>query len=499
MNNNTQQTAYSRWATDSEIKSSLHRTNYNGDKPYRGGIPLYADSSSIYVDDSDTHSIIIGSTGSKKTRLIGMPTLRQLAYSGESFIATDPKAELYEKIFPLLEKNEYQIFVLNLRDPLQSNCWNPFTIPYEKYINGQKDKAMELVTDLANCIVCENSNSREPYWENSASNLLAGLILIMFEYAEKNEIHFKSLRSLRTQAFDICERYNGEGIPFIRKNFLKSPSVESFLLTLLSGIADVCDVTRGCILSIFDMALRPFFYQDNLINMLSKSDFEMNSIGAKKTAVFLIIPDENTLYHRLVSVFVKQCYSELILAAQNQPSKKLPRRVNFLLDEFSTLPAINDFPAMITASRSRNIRFNLIIQSVNQLRSMYGCQAETIKGNCENWVFLHSRECELLKEISELCGNRNCDAPLVSASMLQTLDKDKGEVFVMHKRLYPFIANLLDIDAYPCVSANGDRVEYPENNRRARAVFDFEEYCYKNEYFEPIFTGRVPEEVDVED
>jgi len=131
--------------------------------------------------------------------------------------------------------------------------------------------------------------------------------------------------------------------------------------------------------------------------------------------------------YTLISVFVKQCYTELLREAEKHPDNRLPLRVNFLLDEFSNLPAIADFPAMITASRSRNIRFNLFIQSQKQLVRRYGEDADTIKGNCENWVFLHSRELPLLNEIVDLSGMRNSDMPLISVSMRYTFGRGTSE------------------------------------------------------------------------
>jgi len=111
--------------------------------------------------------------------------------AGESFIANDPKGELYQKTFPLLNDREYKIVVINLREPLRSSTWNPLQIPYTQYRNGQKDKATEFVMDMANCIT-HDGNNVEPYWENSGAGLLAGLIMLLFEYADEKEIHFKS-------------------------------------------------------------------------------------------------------------------------------------------------------------------------------------------------------------------------------------------------------------------------------------------------------------------
>jgi len=487
--------SFSRLASLEEIKESLHRIAFNDKNSNIGGIPLYTDSEAVYVEKDDAHTLIIGSTGSKKTRLIGMPALQMYANAGESFIANDPKAELYKKTYPLLKKQGYNIFVLNLRDPIHSDSWNPLKIPYALYQSGQKDKATELVIDMANCIA-KSGNLREPYWENSAADLLAGLILLLFEYANENEIHFKSLRALRTQAFKIEDKET----PYIRNNFLRNLDKSSFLCSLLSGTVEVAEVTRSCIISAFDQSITPFLCQDNLIDMLSESNFDMSEIGKTKTAVFLIVPDENTLYNKLISVFVKQCYSELLREAENHPNNKLPVRVNFLLDEFSNLPAITDFPAMITASRSRNIRFNLFIQSQNQLIQQYGYHAGTIKGNCENWVFLHSRELSMLNEIAELSGMKNSEEPLISVPMLQTLNKEKGEAFILNKRLYPYITTLLDIDKYPDVVPEENNIQYPVNTCKANTIFDFESFCFTMpipDDAEPIFVSKVPNDEEL--
>jgi len=489
---NNRQT-YSRWASETEIKSSLCKVNLKSKSSKNGGIPLFADSNAVYIEDTDTHSLIFGSTGSKKTRLIGMPALQLYARAGESFIASDPKGELYERTFPLLKKQRYKIFVLNLREPLRSNGWNPLTIPYRLYWANERDRAIAFVSDIANCIMKKKS-IREPYWHNSASDLLTGLILTLFECAEEREIHFRSLRTLRAQAFKMIE--SGD-IPFIREQFLKQLNPHSFVYSLLCGTVEVCDTTRGCIVSTYDQAIRPFLSQDNLLDMLSGNDIDMGRIGKEKTAVFLINPDEHTLYHHMISVFVKQCYTQLIHEAHKQPAQKLQRRVNFLLDEFSTLPQIDSFPSMMSAARSRNIRFNLIVQSMSQLVDRYGSEANTIKGNCENWIFLHAKERPLLEELIFLAGRKCNLEPLISPGLLQTLNKDKGEALIFHKREHPFISSLMDIDHYPGISLADTQVRYPINSPKASSVFDFEKFCKsKNGYFfSQLFSGKTLEEI----
>ena len=113
---------YARWASETEIMESLYKIKFDGSKPEYGGIPLYAENGSVYVEKNDSHTLILGSTGSKKTRLLCMPSLMLCAMAGETVVVTDPKAELYEKTYPVFKKEGYNIFVLNLRDPVQSDC-----------------------------------------------------------------------------------------------------------------------------------------------------------------------------------------------------------------------------------------------------------------------------------------------------------------------------------------------------------------------------------------
>ena len=200
-----------------------------------------------------------------------------------------------------------------------------------------------------------------------------------------------------------------------------------------------------------------FIIRKTLCQVLSKSSFDIRNIGKEKTAIYIIVPDEKTTLHFLVTAFIKQTYEVLINEAQQQDSKKLQVRLNFLLDEFGNIPTISDMPSMISAARSRNMRFFLMIQGIYQLRHKYGNDADTIIGNCDNLVFLTSREYELLKLFSNLCGEttyNDCDGnlnsrPLISISELQHLKKEKGQALILHGRHYPFVTTELpDIDEY---------------------------------------------------
>ena len=182
-----------------------------------------------------------------------------------------------------------------------------------------------------------------------------------------------------------------------------------------------------------------------------------------------------------------------------EENKPHPGGIPLFADSESVFIDASDTHTLVvgSTSRSRGIRFCLIVQSLKQLEAKYGIFTESIKGNCENWIILHSRERDYLNEIIELCGKISDHGPLVSMTLLQTLDKSKGEAFVMHKRQYPFIARLPDIDFYHDIETNKKKPRYPINKRKVDAVFNFNDFCYNNGDFfiSKLFMGYTFEEI----
>ena len=426
------------------IKDYLHNIQKpSKDGKYQGGIPLLYDDSTIYVDSQDSHSLIIGATGAKKTRLLILPLVRILGFAGESMIICDPKAEVYNRTAKWLSNNDYNIEVINFRNPNLGDNWNPLQIPFDLYINGQMDRACEFINDIAgNLFLQDVSNRKDPYWDYTAADTFFGLTMLAFSICkDKKGVSIKDVLDLRHKVF----LGHGE-VDNLYRDLAKQESIIYYSLqeTFLAPTN-----TQACILSVFDQNMRFFIYQSSLISMMSKSTISFDDLGDSKVAVFLIMPDEKSTYHKLVSLFVKQSYEVLIFNAQQKNHDKgYSNRINYILDEFSSLPTIRDFPNMITAARSRNIRFNLVIQSLNQLKSRYDKESETIIANCNNWIYLTSREIELLELLSKLCGINSNGRPIFSISFLQHLDKNKGQALILCGRLYPFISELKDIKEF---------------------------------------------------
>ena len=391
---------YSKWCDKKTMQKELKPVLAASPKADAGGIPLINDGKTLWVDDGQYHNLIIGSTGSGKTQCIIFPMVQSLAKHNESMVITDPKGEIYEKTSEMLKRRGYNIVLLNFRNPQKGNAWNPLTLPYRLWNSGNQDKAIELLDDLAlNILYDESNKNADPFWEKTSAGYFSGLALGLFEDAKEEEININSISLMTTVGED---KFRGSST-YIKEYFNSKDPAGAAYINASSTILSPSD-TKGSILAVFKEKIKLFATRANLSEMLSYSDFEIQDIGLKKTAVFIVIQDEKKTYHSLATILVKQIYETLIDVAQNNGGK-LPVRTNFLLDEFANMPPLKDVTTMITAARSRQMRFTLIIQNFAQLNEVYGEQnAETIKGNCGNLVYLISTELKALEEISKMCG-----------------------------------------------------------------------------------------------
>ena len=451
---------------------NTHR--FSGKRAYdgqNGGVPLLylKDKQQLAVDANDNHTLVIGASGSKKTRSVVLPAIKVLAYAGESMIINDPKGELFNRTAGELQNLGYDIITVNLRDPSVGYAWNPLQIPYSYYKSGDMDKAAEFANDIANTLILGEISTDDPFWCYSAYDCCLGLILLLFKFCREmdypdNAVNISNLLRLRRKLFE-------NGVNAKNSPLWKWASQDELIAASLTGSVMTAQDTMRGILATLDQKLRALAIQPSLLDMLANSNFNIEEIGQKRTAVYLITPDEKTTYSSIVAMFISQSYQHLIYSA-TQSGGRLSIRVNYILDEFSSLPAIgSDFPSMISAARSRNMRYLICIQSKAQLVKRYKEEAATIIANCANWVVLFTRELELLRDVSELCGQKKDRTPNVSVYDLQHLSKDKDEALLMAGKSKPCIANLLDIDHF------GERgfkpIDFDTPERQSRFNIDF--------------------------
>jgi len=466
---------YSRWAKEKELQAELSFVDPRAENATVAGVPLMLKEDGMWVDNGEYHNLVIGATGSGKTQTVIFPTVESLAKKGESMIITDPKGEIYEKTSEMLRARGYNILILNFRDPQNGNAWNPLSLPYQVYKAGNQDKAIELLDDLAlNILYDEASANADPFWEKTSADYFSGLALGLFEDAKKDEININSISLMTT----VGEEKFG-GTTYIKEYFNEkdpaSPAAVNASSTIMAP-----NETKGSILAVFKQKIKLFASRENLSEMLSHSDFSFDKIGEEKTALFVVIQDEKKTYHSLVTILLKQCYETLIDVAQKHGGK-LPVRTNFLLDEFANMPPLKDVTTMITAARSRQIRFTMIIQNFAQLKKVYGPEnAETIKGNCGNLIYLISTELAALEEISKMAGeekskkdDKTASTPLVTVSDLQRMKQ--FETIILRMRMQPFKTKMtpyfkMDFGKkYPLAG-------YPEREKVPVKTFDLREF-----------------------
>ncbi len=473
---------YSRWAEEKEFKKipGLHMVLPNQDSSQYGGIPLINNGKEIWVDSGEYHNLIIGSTGSGKTQTMVQPMVRMLAKCGESMIITDPKGEIYENNAEMLKEKGYNVILLNLRDPQKGSAWNPLTLPYNYYKNGNKDKGNELLDDLAvNILYDDNAKNQDPFWEKTSADYFTGLSLALFEDAKEDEINISTINLMS----NIGEEKIAPNKTYIQEYFSHKDPTSSAYINASSTFSAPND-TKSSILSVFKSKIKLFASRENMAEMLSHSDFDMKDIGRKKTAVFLVIQDEKKTYHSLVTIFIKQCYETLIDVAQENGGK-LPYKTNFILDEFANMPPLKDVTTMVTAARSRNIRFTFIIQNFAQLYQVYGKEnGETIKGNCGNIIYLISSELASLEEISKLCGevkskkdDKTVSTPLITVSDLQRLPENT--IIILRIRTMPFKTKVVPdwkIQKEGKWGKTYPKATYPNREKMEIHTFDLKSY-----------------------
>jgi type IV secretion system protein VirD4 len=433
---------YSTWTKSNDMKKELSRVSPSDEVSNVAGIPLINDGKEIWVDNGEYHNLVIGSTGSGKTQLVVLPLVKLLAKKGESMIITDPKGEIYRDNAVELRKRGYNVIVLNFRDPQLGSSWNPLMLPYELYKSGNKDKAIELLDDLAVNILYDEKNKADDFWEKTAANYFVGLALCLFEDAEADQININSINLMS----NLGEERFRSGT-YLKEYFSeKDPSSPAYVN--MSSVLVAAQETKNSIFAVFYQKVKLFAARENISEMLAYNDINMKGIGRQKTAVFLIVQDEKKTLHPLVTTFIKQCYESLIDVAQENSDGKLKYRTNFILDEFANMPPLKDVTTMVTAARSRLMRMTFIIQNYAQLYQVYGKEnGETIKGNCGNIVYLISSELSALEEISKMAGekkskekDKTASTPLITVSDLQQLKM--GEAIILRSRKAAFKTKL---------------------------------------------------------
>ncbi len=407
------------------------------------GIPLYNKEGRLYVDNEDNHTFVIGPTGCKKSRTAVFSTVASIIESGESAIVNDPKGEIYRKTAGRAQKKGAKVYQLNFRKPSASAPWNPLLQSKRFYEAGKTDEALQCIADFAESVVAPAAATTvDIYWAETSKIFLTSLVLMLMDSVPTDYYNLKTM-------IPFCYENNET---YLKKIVTKMDETSTAVFGLRAVIDLVAEKTKSCIYSTLMSILRPFVQNTSLLEMLSGKSFDIESIGKEQTLIYVIYPDEKENLNFLVNLFLTQSYETLVSVAGDSNGDRLPIRVNYVLDEFSNLVAINNFDNRISEARSKNIRYFLFVQSYAQLKNKYKECAETIISNCNNWICFSSKEMEFLEKISKICGMEvdynGIEHSLISAFDMQYFEKrmESSEVLIIKQGHYPFITPLPDFD-----------------------------------------------------
>lgn len=395
--------------------SSEGSPNHKKNLISQGGIVLgckkHKGNEKIYFIGDDVHTLCIGATRSGKTRTVVLQSIGTLTLAGESMILSDPKGELYQYTYPYLERLGYEVIAIDFKNPLKSKRYNFLQPVIEAVDNNDIARAIDATWDLTSQLVGEPKGER--IWTDGEASIIASAIMsVVYDNKEGKNRKYQNMTNVYYFISEMCKAV-GNAMPIIEYVKKLSPTHPAKALLAISEVAP--SKTRGSFYTAALTTLRLF--TNPLINsMTNVSDYDPKETGSMKRAIFIILPDEKTTYYPLASLFVSQHYIELVKSADERGGR-LKNRVNFLLDEFGNFVQIPDFSNKLTVGGGRGIRFNLFLQSFAQLDDKYGKDvAKTIKGNCENWIYLQADDLETLDEISKKLGNYTVSTYSLSAS-----------------------------------------------------------------------------------
>lgn len=343
--------------------------------------------------------MIVGGSGSGKTRFYAKPNVMQ---ANTSFVVLDPKGEILRYTGNLLKENGYDIKVLDLINMHLSHCYNPFA-----YLKDDKD-VLKLVTNLIRNTTPKGSNTNDPFWERSETALLEALILYLLYEAPPEEKNFPMVMEMISAAEvrEEDETYQSPLDELFERLEMREPehlAVKQYnIFKLAAGkTAKSILISLGVRLEKFNLA--------SIAGITTTDELELPSIGEKKTALFAVIPDNDSSFNFIVGMLYTQLFQQLYFLADHVYDGRLPVHVHFVMDEFSNVALPDEFDKLLSTMRSREISVSIILQNLAQLKALFKDTWESIVGNCDEFLYLGGNEQSTHKYVSELLGKETID------------------------------------------------------------------------------------------
>jgi len=430
--------------------------------------------------------LVVGGSGSGKTRFWLKPNLLQCH---SSYVVTDPKGSIVVECGNALLKNGYKLKILNTINFSKSMHYNPFA-----YVHSEKD-ILKLVTTLMTNTKGEGSGG-DPFWEKSERLLLTALIAYLHYEAPVEEQNFATLLEMLNtmQVLEDDEEYQNPVDLLFEELGKKKPN--SFAVRQYKLYKLAAGKTAKSILISCGARLAPFDIQE-LRDLTMYDELQLDTLGDKKTALFLIMSDTDSTFNFLISMVYTQLFNLLCDKADDVYGGKLPIHVRCLIDECANIGQIPNLEKLVATIRSREISACLVLQARSQLKAIYKDNADTIVGNMDSQIFLGGSEPTTLKDLSEMLGKETIDAfntsdtrgnspsygttfqkmghELLSRDELAVLDG--GKCILQLRGVRPFLSDKYDLTQHPNYKLTSD---YDPKN-----TFDIEKYLNRKEKIHP--------------
>lgn len=462
-----------KWSTGSERTKVL--------KVGAAGPILDFENGRCWSFDGEGHVMILGVSGSGKSRRCTIPMLKNFIRNGQSAVIADAKGELYANTKDEIP-DRYDVHVIDFTNLYDGDAegWNPLAAPYELWISGipkNRHVAEQMVEELAHAMYPETSN-KDPFWINEAKNVFIALVYTLFALAKPEEVNLAGVYYLLAKG----EASLGDST-YLSTLVGMMKDHKNIAMQLLSYITTASD-TRGGIRSVFLDGLSIATKSESVRNFLSHDDLHINKLsGNKPTLIYIITPDWTPIYEGLTGVLVSQLMNHYVRIAENDYGGKLPVRVNVLLEELGNIGrSISNLPHLLTAGRSRNIRVEFVLQAMSQLTDVYGSsKATTITSNCDVRILFRVNHWDTLTEFSKICGEKEVYReghvvyePLITQSQLAAMET--GQALILISGRTKFITWIPDFtEIFPAVNKIKPR-EKKTVFPRSVSYFDVQKY-----------------------
>ena len=385
-----------KWGDTKEINKKYEQQPFNENKILTKNVSIGYNAKK---HRRNLNTLVCGGSGSGKTRFYAKPNVMQC---NTSYVILDPKGEILRATGNLLEEKGYKVKILDLIEMEKSHCYNPF-----KYIQSDND-VQKLVTNLFKATTPKGATTQDPFWDTAAEMLLLALIFYLKYFAPEEEQNFPMIMEMMRYA-EVREDDDNYKSPLdiLFSNLQDKEPMHiavKYYRNYRSGSAKTLKSIQITLLARLEK-----FNLTSLASLTQTDELELEKLGEEKTALFAIIPDNDTSFNFLVSILYTQIFQQLFYVADHKYNGSLPIPVHFVMDEFANVSLPDDFDKILAVMRSRNVSVSIIIQNMAQLKALFEKRWESIVGNCDEFLYLGGNEQSTHKYVSELLGKETID------------------------------------------------------------------------------------------